>query len=128
MLFRGDMQTSFLNDRQIRPTEFRKWADAKRQFTHREKDRLKVEELTESIARKGLKKPIILGISDRYPDVYVADGHHRAIALMELGARSFPFHWYWIKSFGVRMEHGPFPFDVLTPANGRPVKKPSSWW
>ncbi|MEV4871616.1 ParB/RepB/Spo0J family partition protein [Streptomyces syringium] len=113
MKYRGQMPTSFLNDKKIRPIQFRKWDDARRDFARRDKDRKKVDELKQSIAQRGLHKPLILGVSDRYPDVYVADGHHRAVALMELGISAFPFHWYWIKSFGVRMEHGPFPYHLL---------------
>lgn len=113
MKYRGEMRTSFLNDGQIRPIEYRKWADAVRRFERRDKDRSKVEELKESIRKHGLREPITLGVSDRHPDVYVADGHHRAVALMQLGAGSFPFHWYWIKAFGVRMEREPFPYRLL---------------
>lgn len=40
------------------------------------------------------------------------DGHHRAIALIELGV-TFTFHWYWIRLFGVGMEHDPFPYHLL---------------
>ncbi|MCD9196047.1 ParB/RepB/Spo0J family partition protein [Streptomyces albireticuli] len=108
------MPTSCINDQQIRPTEYRKWRHAVRYFEQRDKDRRKVEELKVSIAERGLQVPIILGVSDRYPDVYVADGHHRAVALMQLGVLTFPFHWYWITSFGgVRMEREPFPFHLL---------------
>lgn len=109
----GRMNTSALNDRQIRPTEYRKWRHTHEQFA-RGKDRTKVDELKESIPRGGLKKPIIIGVDDRYLDVYVGDGHHRAIALMELGAPDFPFYWYWIKSWGrPRMEAEPFPSHLL---------------
>ncbi|MDK0524984.1 ParB/RepB/Spo0J family partition protein [Streptomyces sp. ML-6] len=114
MKYLGTMPTALLNDRQIRPTEYRRWADAERRFTTRAKDRAKVEDLKTSISKNGLQVPIRLGISDRYPDdVYVADGHHRAIALMNLGVETFPFHWYWIRSFGVTWERGPFPYHVL---------------
>ncbi|MFE7427808.1 ParB/RepB/Spo0J family partition protein [Streptomyces sp. NPDC057545] len=108
------MPTALLNDKQIRPTEYRKWADAERRFEQRTKDRAQVEELKASISKHGLQVPIRLGISARYPDdVYVADGHHRAIALMTLGVKQFPFHWYWIRSAGVRWETDPFPYHVL---------------
>lgn len=112
MKYLGHMKTSCLNDRQIHPIEYRKWDHARRQFA-RGKDRTKIDELKASIAQRGLQEPILLGVSDRYPDVYVGDGHHRAIALMELGIPEFPFHWYWIRSFGVRMEHDPFPYHLL---------------
>lgn len=114
MKYRGMMPTSMLTDSKIRPTEFRKWAHAHRDFARRDKDRLKVDELKASIAQHGLREPIILGISDRYPDdVYIGDGHHRAVALMDLEIPEFPFHWYWIRSFGVRMESEPFPYANL---------------
>lgn len=114
MPYLGAMPTTLLADDKIRPIEFRKWADAHRDFARRDKDRAKVEELKASISQHGLHKPIALGISGRYPDdVYVGDGHHRAVALMQLGIAEFPFHWYWIKSCGVRMENGPFPYATL---------------
>src|SRR4051794_28506085 len=113
MKYCGQMATSLLNDRQIRPTEYRRWSDARRRFEVREKDRAKVKELKQSIPTEGLREPLILGVDDRYYDVYLADGHHRAIALMDLGVRSFPFNWYWIKSFGVRMERETFPYHLL---------------
>ncbi|MFJ1647990.1 ParB N-terminal domain-containing protein [Streptomyces sp. NPDC088258] len=110
----GRMPTRLLNDRQIRPTEYGKWRHARQRFEQREKDRLLLEELKVSIPKDGLLKPIILGISERYPtDVYVGDGHHRAIALLDLDVPEFPFHWYWIKAVGVRMETGPFPYSTL---------------
>lgn len=113
MAYRGRMPTVFLTSGQIQPTEYRRWAEAHRRFARREKDRKTLEQLKESIPRHGLKEPILLGISDRYPDVYVSDGHHRAVAVMDLGLRAFPFRWHWIKTFGVHIEHAPFPFHLL---------------
>ncbi|MFD4631702.1 ParB/RepB/Spo0J family partition protein [Streptomyces sp. NPDC058284] len=113
MAYRGMMPTSFLVSGQIQPTEYRRWADARRRFAHRERDRVKVEKLKESIPQHGLREPLVLGVDDRYFDIYVGDGHHRAVALMDLGMRTFPFRWYWIRSFGVHMEHTPFPFHLL---------------
>lgn len=113
MKYLGQMQTAKLTDRLIKPTEYARWVDARRRFEHRQKDRDLVARLRQSIPRDGLREPLILGVSDRYPDVYVADGHHRAVALMGLGVPTFPFHWYWIKSFGVRMETSAFPFHLL---------------
>ncbi|MEU0098232.1 ParB N-terminal domain-containing protein [Streptomyces sp. NPDC006267] len=107
------MPVQLLNDQQIRPTEYRKWRHAKDRFDRREKDQVIMGNLLETIPKQGLQVPIQLGIDDRYHDVYVADGHHRAVALMELGADEFPFHWYWIRSFGVRWERDAFPYHVL---------------
>ncbi|MER7351401.1 ParB/RepB/Spo0J family partition protein, partial [Streptomyces aurantiacus] len=96
MAYRGRMPTALLAAGRIQPTEYRQWRDARSYFARRAKDRAKVEALKESIARQGLAEPIVLGVDDRYLDVYVGDGHHRAVALMDLGIRTFPFRWYWI--------------------------------
>lgn len=109
----GRMKTALLTDQRIRPTEYRRWDDAVRRFERRDKDRELVEKLKASIEKDGLSEPITLGIDDRYHDVYVADGHHRAVALMAVGAKEFAFHWYWIRSFGVSIEREPFPWHVV---------------
>ncbi|MDQ0694239.1 ParB N-terminal domain-containing protein [Streptomyces sp. W4I9-2] len=110
----GRMPVELLNDKQIRPTEYRKWRHAQDRFDRRDKDRAIIDNLVATIPKQGLTTPIQLGISERYlTDVYVADGHHRAVALMELGADEFPFHWYWINNRGVRWESEPFPYHVL---------------
>jgi ParB-like chromosome segregation protein Spo0J len=108
------MPTAYLNDRQIRPREFVKWSHAHRDFQRHAKDRAKVEALKASIQQHGILEPLILGISDRWNDVYIGDGHHRAVALRDLGVTQFPFHWYWICDYGVRMETNPFPYQLLT--------------
>ena len=113
MKFLGQMPVRVLNDRQIRPTEYRRWDDARRRFERRDKDRATVEDYARKILDGAEYPPLTLGVSDRHPDVYVADGHHRAIALMQTGADAFPFHWYWIRWAGVHMERGPFPYHLL---------------
>lgn len=114
MTYLGKLATSCLNDTQIRPTEYRKWADAVGRFERRDQDRAIIAELTATIPQRGLDEPITLGISARYPqDVYVSDGHHRAVALMAIGAESFPFHWHWITWGHARLEHEPFPYRAL---------------
>ncbi|MCX4581337.1 ParB N-terminal domain-containing protein [Streptomyces sp. NBC_01571] len=111
--YQGWMPTALLRDDAIRPTEYGRWAEAHRRFERREKDAAILADLLESIPRQGLRVPILLGISDRYGDVYVSDGHHRSVALRTLGAPKFPFHWHWIKTFGVRIEDRPFPYYLL---------------
>lgn len=113
MPYQGRMRTALLNDRQIRPIEYRRWADAHRRFQRREKDRQTVDAYKDAIRAGRRIEPIHLGISDRYPDVYVRDGHHRAVAHLELGAKDFPFIWSWIRSIGVRVETRPFPFELI---------------
>lgn len=113
-LYRGEMKTTLLNDKQIRPTEYTKWRHAHDQFARRDKDRVTVDEYKAQLLKGRPVEPITLGIDDRYHDVYVADGHHRAIAHIELGAPEFSFIWYWIRSFGVHMERDPFPYHLLS--------------
>lgn len=114
MPYLGRLPSSLLKQGRIQPTEHRDWPNARRYFARRDKDRIHIDQLKASIAKHGLREPITIGISARYPDdVYVGDGHHRAIALMDLGVPTFPFHWYWIKGWGVRMERGPFPYATL---------------
>jgi len=112
--WQGSMPTACLNDQQIMPREYRRWRDARDRFACSTKERAKLDELKASISRKGLREPLVLGISERYPDdVYIGDGHHRAVALIDLGIPTFAFQWYWIRSFGVHMERTPFPFHTL---------------
>ncbi|WP_331764524.1 ParB/RepB/Spo0J family partition protein (plasmid) [Streptomyces sp. NBC_01383] len=119
-IYRGQMRTAYLRDTAIRPTEYVRWADARRRFTQRPQDRRILAGLLESIPQHGLLKPITIGISDRDHAVYVADGHHRAIALMTLHVPRFPFRWYWIKNSGVRMEAEPFPYHLVADSRVTP--------
>lgn len=117
MRYQGTLPTTLLRDDAIRPTEYTRWADARARFARREKDAAILAGLLESIPHQGLTVPLTLGVSDRDGAVYVADGHHRAVALMTLHAPRFPFHWYWIKNVGVRIEDRPFPYYLLPAAN-----------
>ncbi|WP_326683049.1 ParB N-terminal domain-containing protein [Streptomyces sp. NBC_01237] len=111
--YQGTLPTALLRDDVIRPTEYTRWAHAHTRFARREKDAAILQNLLETIPHQGLRTPIVLGVSDRHGDVYVADGHHRAVALRVLRAPRFPFHWYWIKNVGVRIEDRPFPYYLL---------------
>lgn len=108
------MPTSFLNDGQIRASEYRKWEHARRQF-QRGKDRQTVDAYKAELAANDgrLTVPIRLSIDDRTHEVAIGDGHHRAIAYMESGVPTFAFTWGWRRSFSVTHEHGPFPPHIL---------------
>lgn len=110
----GRMDVRLLEAGRVAPIEHRDWRDARRYFKARPKHWAGVEEWMEKI-RNGRLEPIQIGVSDRYPqDWYVGDGHHRAVALMELGVKRAPFHWYWIRSFGrPAMERGPIDWTLL---------------
>lgn len=110
----GQMPTSHLNDNKITPTEYRNWRDATNQF-RKGKDRETVDAYKAEIRSNGgrLKTPIRLSIDDRTHNLSIGDGHHRAIALMELGIPDFDFKWGWRRSFSNTTEHRPFPMDLL---------------
>lgn len=112
MKYLGRAPVSCFNDRQIMAREYRRWDDARRRFDRPGKDRDTVNQWKHKI-EQGKLEPLVLGVSDRYPDVYIGDGHHRAIALTELGVKDFPFHWYWIRWIGVTPERDPFPYHLL---------------
>jgi ParB-like chromosome segregation protein Spo0J len=112
-LYVGTMPTRILNDQQIRPSEYRKWKHAVRSFEQRPKEKAKVEALKASIPAEGLREPILLGVDDRSHDVYVSDGHHRAVALMQLGATEFSFRWCWLRAWSVDHQRDPFPYHLL---------------
>jgi ParB-like chromosome segregation protein Spo0J len=76
------------------------------------RDRQKVDMLKRSIAEEGLEEPILLCIKPRRHDVCMSDGHHRAIADMELELPRFPFHWHWSR-WSMHIEHEPFPYALL---------------
>lgn len=107
------METAHLTSGRIHPIQFKNWADARKDLSRRAKDIAVLEELRASIPENGLLEPILLAIDDRHFDVYVGDGHHRAVVLMELGVRRFPIYWHWIRNIGVHIEREPFPYELL---------------
>lgn len=113
MKYVGQMRTAFLNDQQIHSTDCRRWDDTEKRFRRRPKDWAIVTNLMETIPTQGLRVPIQLGVDDHYHTVFVADGHHRAIALKLLGVPEFSFHWYWYGWRSVHFESEPFPYHLL---------------
>ncbi|MDT0608851.1 hypothetical protein [Streptomyces lancefieldiae] len=113
-IWTGTMPTAKLNDRQIRPSEYHKWEHARRQFA-RGRDRATVDAYKAELVANGgrLKTPIRLSIDDRTHEVAIGDGHHRCIALMELGIADFAFTWGWRRTFTNTTDHRPFPTGVL---------------
>jgi hypothetical protein len=108
------MHTGYLLSGVIVPIEHGDWNTAFTRFNRIDKDRRCVDEYKEHIRTNGSMPPIELGVSDRYPDVYVRDGQHRAVAVMELGIEWFPFVWSWITSWGKQpLQADPFPYDLV---------------
>lgn len=114
MTYCGQLSTSLINDRQIRPTEYRRWRDAERRFS-RGRDRCTVDACKAEIRSNGgrLKVPIRLNVDDRTHEVAVGDGHHRVIALQELGIAAFDFTWGWRRAWSNTTSHEPFPYHLV---------------
>ncbi|MBQ1164559.1 ParB N-terminal domain-containing protein, partial [Streptomyces sp. A73] len=74
--------------RTIQPTDYPTWRQVRRELALSDYDRQIVEEVTASIEAQGLQQPLCLGV-DADGGVYLTDGHHRAIALMNLRVRHF---------------------------------------
>lgn len=120
MPYRGQLPTSLFNDGQIRAKEFAKWRHCHNAFRRGERRRIVDGYKTEIAGRGGLPKPIWLDVDDKYGHVYLGDGHHRAVALIELGVAQFDFHWRLISKGGwfsqPPLESGPFPYHLLDPS------------
>ncbi|MFB7032106.1 MULTISPECIES: ParB N-terminal domain-containing protein [unclassified Streptomyces] len=111
--YQGWMPTRMLRDDAIQPTEYRRWAEAEERFARRRQDVRVMAELLATVPREGLREPILLGVDDLDHRVYVSDGHHRAVAVRQLGAPRFPFRWCWIRAYRVEHANDPFPYHLL---------------
>ncbi|MFG2352607.1 hypothetical protein [Streptomyces sp. NPDC048521] len=117
MAYRGELSTALLTDEAIRAKDFAKWRHAHRHFA-RGRDRETVDRYKAEItARGGLKTPIWLDVDDKTGWVYVGDGHHRAVALLELGVPRLAFHWRLLSKWGwfslPPLENDSFPYHLL---------------
>ena len=114
--YRGRLPVSAFGDREIRAKEFAKWRDCHSAFRRGERRRI-VDRYKAQLAAGDPVPPIWLDVDDKYGCVYVGDGHHRAVALIESGAADFDFHWRLTFKFGLfsqpPLENGPFPYSLL---------------
>lgn len=116
MPYCGQLPTALFNDRQIRAKEFAKWRHCHDAFRRGERRRIVDRYKAEIDARGGLPKPVWLDVDDKHGHVYVGDGHHRAVALIELGVDRFDFQWRLISKGGwfsqPPLEDGAFPLSL----------------
>ncbi|MGW2228167.1 hypothetical protein [Streptomyces formicae] len=113
------MRTDWLNDQQIRCKEYPVWSQCRHAFA-RGKRRQIVDRHKEIIRLHGVpESPLLLDVDRKERRVYLGDGHHRAIALMELGVARFPFRWRYIDDVGLfglgrpKPSADPFPYHLL---------------
>lgn len=108
----GRMETSLLNDRQVRPAEFSTWEGARRYHERHGRDRRTLKGLRASIPVDGIREPLLLGVRKQDRFVFVYEGHHRAVIARELGLPSFPFQWFRDPDLRA-IEGEPFPYREM---------------
>lgn len=86
----ADVPVSSLDDGIIDCGDYPDWAYACHYIKDRTNayDRRILDELLESIPGEGIIEPLTIRV--RGLDVWLSDGHHRAVALAELGIKMFP--------------------------------------
>lgn len=89
------LPVDLLDDGMIECGDYPDWATACSEIKRFPDDRRILDELLASVPEHGVLKPLRIRVVRRTLRVFLADGHHRAVALMELGLREFPYVWYW---------------------------------
>lgn len=84
-----------LDDELIECGDYDDWTTARHEIRRHAYDRSILDDLLLTIPRRGLDNPLWLEVLNGTQRVAVSDGHHRAVALMELGAKEFPYRWRW---------------------------------
>lgn len=112
------MRTELLNDQRIRCKEYPRWDQCRSAFAHGKRRQI-VDRHKEIIRLHGVPEtPLLLDVDREESRVYLGDGHHRAVALMELGVQWFPFRWRYLDtglfSLGLpKPSPDPFPYHLL---------------
>lgn len=116
MAYQGRLPVAAFNDRQVRAKEYTKWRHCHNAFRRGERRRI-VDDYKAHLAAGDLVPPIWLDVDDQYGHVYVGDGHHRAVALIESGVVHFDFRWRLTSKFGwftqPPLEKDEFPRNLL---------------
>lgn len=110
----ADLPVAALDDGIIDCGDYPDWAYAFHYIKTSEYDRAILDELLESIPDEGLLEPLTLRVQGT--DVWLSDGHHRAVALDMLKIRKFPCRWlvYPAPAKGrLRFETRPLPEFVM---------------
>lgn len=113
-IWTGTMPVDLLDDGMIECGDYPDWPSAFWAIKHAKYDRQILDDLMESIPTEGIMEPLTIGVWRRNGMMYVSDGHHRAVALVELGIKEFPYRWSW-KSHGerIKFEREPMPEWII---------------
>jgi hypothetical protein len=89
------LPVSLLDDGFIDCGDYDDWAEACSAIKRYPDDRAKLDELMRSIPEVGVLEPLWIEVRNHNHRPFLTDGHHRAVALMELGILEFPYRWRW---------------------------------
>lgn len=84
-----------LTDDLVRCGDYTSWETMRRVARTRRRDLLIMSRLMESIPERGLDEPLWIEVWNYSGLPQLRDGHHRAVALRNLGIRRFPYRWTW---------------------------------
>lgn len=106
---------ALLDDGMIECGDYPDWASAFWTIKRHPEDRAILDELLASIPEGGVLEPLTVGVWLPSLKLYLSDGHHRAVALAELGIKEFPYRWAY-KRHGQRLAFAgrePLPAHLL---------------
>lgn len=115
----GTLPVDLFDDGMIECSDYPDWACAFHTIKTAEYDRDILDELLESIPDEGILEPLTLRVWRGRRDgviVQLSDGHHRVVALAELGIKKFPYRWYWHprgERLRLRFEQEPLPDWII---------------
>lgn len=91
----GALPLALLQDGTIACGDYPEWASTVRAIRTATYDRDILNKLLASIPVDGIEEPLTIGVRHEDSTPFLSDGHHRAVALHELGIRDFPYRWFW---------------------------------
>jgi hypothetical protein len=107
------LPVDLLDDGLIECGDYPDWPTARHEIKRFPDDRRILNELLASLPEEGLLEPLTLRVRRRSPHVLLSDGHHRAVALMELGIREFTYRWHWCGPYdGIKYRSTPLPQHI----------------
>lgn len=108
------LPVDLLDDGRIESGDYPDWSTACHVVKTQPYDREILAELLESIPEEGVLEPLTIAVRSKDLIAYLSDGHHRAVALIELNIKTFPYRWFWAPATGrPRFEHGPLPAEIF---------------